>query len=196
LRKIGFFGGTFDPIHTGHLLLADAVRGDAGLDSVLFIPAAVPPHKPDGPKSGADARMRMVRMAIEGNPGFAATDIEIRRTGASYTVDTLAVLQASEEWKDAEWFLLMGADMLADLPNWRNPDEIVRRAVLLVMERPGFDIGAMGTRFARDARIAETPAIGISSTRIRKRIREGLSIRYWVPASVESFILREGLYRT
>ncbi len=196
MRKIGFFGGTFDPVHAGHLLLAEAVRADAGLDQILFVPAAVPPHKPEGPKSGADDRLRMVRLAIEGNPGFAVEELELRRPGASYTVDTLAELQASAEWKDAEWFLLLGADMLADLPNWKNPEEIVRRAGLLVMERPGFDLGAVKPQFLRNAVIVGTPALGISSTLIRSRIREGRSIRYWVPAAVESFILEKRLYRT
>jgi nicotinate-nucleotide adenylyltransferase len=196
LRKIGLFGGTFDPVHTGHLLLADAVRGDAGLDKILFVPAAVPPHKPGGPKSGADDRLHMVHLATEGNPGFGVEDLELRRTGASYTVDTLAELQVSGEWKDVEWFLLMGADMLADLPNWKNPDEIIRRAGLLVMERPGFDVRDRETRFVRNAVFVNTPSLGISSTQIRRRIREGKSIRYWVPAAVESFIREKGLYRT
>jgi nicotinate-nucleotide adenylyltransferase len=196
LRKIGLFGGTFDPVHTGHLLLAESVLGDAGLDSILFIPASVPPHKPEGAASQAEDRMAMVRLAIDGNPGFRASDIELGRTGASYTVDTLAELQASDDWSDAEWFLILGADMLADMPNWRNPDEIVRRAGLLVMERPGFDCRTLQTSYSRAALSVRTPMIDISSTQIRKRIREGRSIRYWVPAAVDSYIREKGLYRT
>jgi len=196
LRRIGLFGGTFDPVHTGHLLLADAVRGNAGLEKIVFVPAAVPPHKPGGPSSGADDRLAMVRLAIEGNPGFEVEDLELRRPGASFTVDTLAELQASPEWGDAEWFLLMGADMLADLPNWKDPDEIVRRAGLLVMERPGFDVREMKTRFASEAVMVKTPSLGISSTQIRRRIREGAPIRYWVPDAVEAYIREKGLYRS
>jgi nicotinate-nucleotide adenylyltransferase len=196
LRKIGLFGGTFDPVHTGHLILAESLLGDAGLDSILFVPASVPPHKPEGAASLAEDRLAMVRLAIDGNPGFRASDIELRRTGASYTVDTLAELQASNDWTDAEWFLILGADMLADLPNWRNPDEIVRRASLLVMERPGFERQTIQTSFSRAASFVRTPLLDISSTQVRKRIREGLSIRYWVPADVGTYIREKGLYRT
>jgi nicotinate-nucleotide adenylyltransferase len=196
LRKIGLFGGTFDPIHTGHLLLAESVLGDAGLDSILFVPASIPPHKPEGAASKAEDRLAMVRLAIDGNPGFRVSDIELRRTGASYTVYTLAELQASDDWTEVEWFLILGVDMLADLPNWRNPDEIVRRAALLVMERPGFESQTIQMPYSRAASFVRTPLLDISSTQIRKRIREGLSIRYWVPADVDTYIREKGLYRT
>jgi nicotinate-nucleotide adenylyltransferase len=196
LRKIGFFGGTFDPVHTGHLLLAESVLGEAGLDMILFVPASVPPHKPEGAASHVEDRLAMVSLAIDGNPGFRVSDIELKRTGASYTADTLAELQASKEWMDAGWFLIMGADMLADLPNWRNPDEIVRRAGLLVMERPGFDGRIPPTDYSSAATFVRTPILDISSTQVRKRIREGRSIRYWVPAAVDSYIREKGLYRT
>jgi nicotinate-nucleotide adenylyltransferase len=196
LRRIGIFGGTFDPVHTGHLLLAETVLGESGLDTVLFIPASVPPHKPEGAASNAYDRLAMVRLAIDGNPGFRLCDIELGRAGASFTVDTLAELQSSEEWRESEWFLLLGADMFADLPNWRNPDEIVRRAGLLVMERPGFDCRTLQTGYSRLASFVRAPRLDISSTQVRKRIREGLSIRYWVPAAVDSYISEKGLYRT
>jgi nicotinate-nucleotide adenylyltransferase len=194
--KIGLFGGTFDPIHTGHLLLADVALGDAGLDQILFVPAAAPPHKPVGPKTSAGDRVQMVRLAVEGHPGFRMTDLELRRPGASYTVDTLVELKDSGEWRGAEWFLLIGADMLLDLTNWKDPDEIVRNAGLLVMKRPGFDIRRAEKKFLKNALQINAPEIGISSTEIRKRIRDGKSIRYWVPESVEAFIRERGLYRT
>ena len=198
MKKIGLFGGTFDPVHIGHLLLADAVRGDAGLDQVLFVPSAVPPHKPPGGRSAPEDRLHMVRLAIEGHGGFDTTDVELRRPGASYTVDTLIELQNSNGWAGVEWFLILGADMWVDLPNWKNPDEIVSRAGLLIMERPGIDArhaGGIEERFLEKAVFVKTPKIGISSTEIRDRVRMGKTIRYWVPRAVEAFILEKGLYR-
>lgn len=198
MKKIGLFGGTFDPVHIGHLLLADAVLGDAGLDQVLFVPSAVPPHKPPGGRSAPEDRLRMVRLAIKGHGGFDTTDVELRRPGASYTVDTLIELQASNGWTGVEWFLILGADMCVDLSNWKNPDEIVSRAGLLIMERPGIDArraGGIEERFLKRAVFMKTPKIGISSTEIRDRVRMGKSIRYWVPRAVETFILEKGLYR-
>jgi nicotinate-nucleotide adenylyltransferase len=195
VKKIGLFGGTFDPVHIGHLLLANTVLGEAGLDSVLFVPAAVPPHKPGGARSDPEDRLRMVRLAIDGHGGFDSTDLELRRPGASYSVDTLVELQASNGPEGVEWFLILGADMWVDLPNWKNPDEIIRRAGLLVMERPGTDARGMEKRFLEKAVFVKTPKIGISSTEIRNRVRAGKSIRYWVPRAVEEFILEKGLYR-
>jgi nicotinate-nucleotide adenylyltransferase len=196
VKRIGVFGGTFDPVHIGHLLLADAVLGEARLDRVLFVPAAVPPHKPGGVRSGPEDRLRMVRLAIEGHGGFDVTNAEMRRPGASYTVDTLSELRSSESRTDVEWFLILGADMYSDLPNWRNPEGIVGMARLLVMDRPGFDLRGTDERFRERAVFVKTPKIGISATEIRDRVRTGKSIRYWVPREVEAYIIEKGLYRT
>jgi nicotinate-nucleotide adenylyltransferase len=196
--RIGLFGGSFDPVHNGHLLLADAVRDEAGLDLVLFVPAAQPPHKPDGPRARPGDRLRMVRMAAEGHAGFAVSELELHRGGTSYTVDTLSELSLSTEWRGAEWFVILGADMWADLPNWKNPDDIARMAVLLVMDRTGSGIRNADPaleRFRERARFMKTPEIAISSTGIRERVRTGRSIRYWVPPAVEAFIYARGLYR-
>jgi nicotinate-nucleotide adenylyltransferase len=189
------FGGTFDPVHIGHLLLADAVLGEARLDRILFVPAAIPPHKSAGDRSDPEDRLRMVKLATEGNDGFEFTDLELRRPGASYTVDTLTELRLSNDWTDVEWFLILGADMWLDLPSWKNPENIIQLAELLVMERPGFDVRGMEERFCKRAVFVKTPQIGISSTEIRNRVRTGKSIRYWVPRAVEEFIFEKGLYR-
>jgi nicotinate-nucleotide adenylyltransferase len=194
--RLGLFGGTFDPVHVGHLLLADTVRSDCGLDRILFIPAAVPPHKREASTSSIDDRYRMVGLAIQDHPGFQVSDLELRRTGASYTADTVLELESSQEWKGWELFLILGADMLIDFVNWKNPDEILKQVRLLVMERPGYDVGLAGKRFLSQCTFVKTPLIDISSSQIRRRICEGKSIRYWVPKAVERFILEKGLYRS
>ncbi len=194
--RIGVFGGTFDPIHAGHLLLAEVALSDCGLDRVLFVPSASPPHKPEHALSPIEDRVNMVRLAAAGHPRFGIAEMEMRRSGPSYTVDTLIALEASFEWKSSEFFLILGSDMLLDLPNWKDPDEIVRRAGLLVLERSGFDGRAAEPRFLSRSVFVNAPRIGISSTEIRDRVRLGKSIRYWVPEAVERFIFERGLYRT
>jgi nicotinate-nucleotide adenylyltransferase len=193
--RLGLFGGTFDPVHIGHLLLADTVLCDCGLDRVLFMPAAVPPHKPEGSKSDADDRLTMVRLAVRDHPGFLASDLELRRTGPSYTLNTVRELTSSGEWKGCELFLILGVDMLIDFAGWHKPDEILKHVRLLVMERPGYDLTRAEKRFLAQSTLVKTPLIQVSSTRIRQRVREGKSVRYWVTDPVERFIFEKGLYR-
>jgi nicotinate-nucleotide adenylyltransferase len=193
--RIGLFGGTFDPIHIGHLLLADTVLCDCRLDRVLFMPAAVPPHKPEGPISNPGDRLSMVHLAVRDHPGFMSSDLELRRTGPSYTMDTVRELTSSEEWKGCELFLIIGADTLIDFAGWNNPDEILKHVRLLVMERPGYELKRAGERFLSKLTFVKTPLIQVSSTRIRQRVREGKSVRYWVTEPVERFIFEKGLYR-
>ncbi len=193
--KVGVLGGTFDPVHAGHLVLAEHAREALGLDVVLFLPAGEPWRKSHRQITPAEHRLAMLRLAIEGNDAFGISDIELRRDGPSYTADTLAAL-AAERLDDAFWFIL-GADALADLPNWYEPERIVAHAVLAVAPREALDVNAtvVGIDDLR-ARIElfDTPRIDISSSDIRDRVASGQSIRYLVPEAVESYIAEHGLY--
>jgi nicotinate-nucleotide adenylyltransferase len=186
--RLGVYGGAFDPPHLGHLVAASDACGALGLHRLLWIPSAVHPLK--AVRTAADVRLEMVRAAIGGDPRFAADDLELRRTGPSYTVDTLRELRVREP--GAELFFLTGADNLADLPRWREPDEIARLATLAVVSRAGDTLPA-GSPYPAVA-VAVT-RVDLSSTEIRRRVAAGLSIRYLVPEAVRAVVEREGLYR-
>lgn len=199
--RLGIYGGTFDPVHYGHLLLAESCREQCRLDRVWFMPAAVPPHKQGVTVSDAAVRIELLQLAIGGHEAFAVSTLEIDRGGVSFTIDTLAAIHEREP--GAELFLLMGADTLEDLPNWREPRRVLELATPAVVHRAG---GA-GPRFeaiatfvaperlaAIKASQVEMPAIGLSSTEIRRRVAEGRSIRYMTPRAVEMGIATRRLY--
>jgi nicotinate-nucleotide adenylyltransferase len=186
--RLGVYGGAFDPPHLGHLVAASDACDALGLNRLLWVPSAVHPLKAVG--TAASVRLEMVNAAIAGDPRFAADDLELRRTGPSYTVDTLRELRAREP--GAELFFLTGADNLADLPRWRDPDEIARLATLAVVSRAG-DTLAPGAPYPAVA-VAVT-RVDVSSTEIRRRVAAGQSIRYLVPEAVRDVIERERLYR-
>jgi len=200
--RLGLFGGSFDPVHYGHLLLAECCREQCRLDEVWFVPAAVPPHKQDRRLSPAEARVEMLELAIAGHEAFSVNRYEVDRGGVSYTVDTLRHVRG--EYPEGEPFLLMGADMLHDLPHWREADQICRLAIPAVVSRPGpgrpnFELLA---GFTPPERIAmarqhevDMPQIELSSKEIRHRVADGLSIRYQTPRAVEKYIETHQLYR-
>lgn len=200
--RIGIFGGTFNPVHYGHLLLAESCREQRGLDEVWLVPAAVPPHKQDLQLVDAAQRLEMLKLAAGGNEAFHVSDLEWKRGGVSYTVDTLEAIHA--ERPDAELYLLIGADTLADLPNWRDPRRVCELALPTAVCRPGsgeLDYEPLAA-FVEPSRLArlrelrvEMPLIGISSRELRARVAAGKSIRYQVPRAVEKFIETAGLYR-
>ena len=195
--RLGLFGGTFDPIHMGHLVLAEACREACGLDRVWFVVAGAPPHKP-GDRTAVDDRLEMVRIAIAGHPSFEVSDLETRRPGPHYSVETIE--EVRRERPDDELFFLIGADSLADLPQWREPDRIVSMATVVVVDRPGNALG-LSSRWpdlspsALPFRKVSIPPIGIASHDLRRRASEGRSIRYLVPRGVEAYIEAHGLYR-
>jgi nicotinate-nucleotide adenylyltransferase len=191
--KLGIFGGTFDPVHHGHLIVAEYVRERAGLDRVLFIPTMISPHKVDVPVTPAIHRFAMLREAVKSNPFFEVSDAEMERGGVSYTVDTLRMI--GERHAGDELFLLIGADNLRDFRSWKDPGEIVKRATLIVMNRPGFSAVPGGAGLPADVMECTVPSIDISATEIRRRVRKGLSISYLVPPSVSRYIGRHRLYR-
>lgn len=200
--RVGLFGGTFDPVHYGHLLLADVAREQCDLDEIWFVPAALPPHKQDSTLAAGEARAEMIELAVAGNPGMLVSRYELDRGGVSYTVDTLR--HFAEETPDAELFFLMGADMLHDLPNWREAHEVCRLAIPIVAERPGSGpldhdclkpiASAERIETFREYQI-EIPQIDLSSTDIRQRVKEERSIRYRTPRAVQKYIEAHGLYR-
>ncbi|MBN1591417.1 MAG: nicotinate-nucleotide adenylyltransferase [Pirellulales bacterium] len=200
--RLGLFGGSFDPVHYGHLLLAECCRAQCGLDRVWFLPAANPPHKKGQQLSPAEQRVAMLRLATAGHEPFEVNTHEIDRGGTSYTVDTLRHFH--EMHGDDELFLLVGADMLADLPNWREADEICRLALPVAVRRPssaklnfdGLDSIASAERINQiRAHQVEMPEIGTSSTELRSRVAAGRSIRFQTPRAVEEYIRMHGLYR-
>ena len=185
--KLGVFGGTFDPPHLGHLIAAQEIHARLGLDRLLLVPAAVPPHKRDREVSPGAVRLEMLRAAVAGDERFEVSDMELRREGPSYTVDTLRELARLHP--DATLFLAIGADQLAEFDTWRAPDEIRRLATLAAFARSGQPVPE-----EPPARRVEVPAIHLSSTEVRRRVAAGEPIRYMVPRDVESVIRREGLY--
>lgn len=196
--RLGIFGGTFDPIHLGHLIIAEELRYRLGLGQVLFLPAARPPHKTDRHISPDRERALMVELAIDGNPAFAISYVDLERGGLSYTADSLEILR--EQYPDQQLYFLMGQDSLRDLPNWHDPNRIARLARLGVALRPGVEVDVNRiVQQVPDAAgridLVDVPLIQIASRVIRERVRSGLPIRYQVPRSVELFIARRGLYR-
>ena len=197
--RIGIFGGTFDPIHVGHLILAEQCREQCQLDEVWFVPAARPPHKLEATISDAKQRTEMLEFAISGNPRFRVSKIELERSGPSFTYLTLEQLKAEDASR--ELFLLIGADSVRDLPTWRNPEQIIELATVVAVnrgEQPPPDISHLGEltkSVAKPQLLTVTmPAIDISATEIRQRVREGRSIRYQVPRAVEVHIHEQRLY--
>lgn len=195
--RLGILGGTFDPPHVGHLAIAQDAWSRIPVDRVLFVPAAVPPHKVGAVGTPASTRLDMVRAAIAGNDRFEASDIELGRSGPSYTVDTLREL--TKRQPGAELFLLLGADQFRELATWREPQAIAALATLVLVPRGGADADAAldaAARLLPDARVLtlDTTRIDVSSTLIRRRRAAGAPIRYLVTDDVLRVIERAGLY--
>jgi nicotinate-nucleotide adenylyltransferase len=195
--SVGILGGTFDPIHHGHLVIADEAREALGLERVLFVPVAVPPHKPGRPVTDPGHRLAMVRLAVDGNPAFAVSAVEVERGGPSYTVDTLEALLADGL---ADPWLIVSSEALAGFPTWREPSRILDLARLAVVPRAGHD--GLGTawfaeRFpGRDHRVRFLPGplLPISGSVVRRRAAAGRSVRYLVPDAVARYIADRALY--
>jgi nicotinate-nucleotide adenylyltransferase len=196
--KLGVIGGTFDPPHYGHLVLAENARVQFALNRVLFVPAGQPPHKPERPVTLAQHRVAMVEAAIAGNKDFTVSRVDLDRPGPHYTVDTLGIL--TRAYPDAVLLFLMGGDSLAEFASWRDPSGIVRQARLAVMARPGWeaDLASLVEEIPdiRDRLILlDAPYLEISGTDLRRRVRRGLPIRYLVPPGVEEYVREHKLYR-
>jgi len=205
--KIGVFGGSFDPVHYGHLLLAQQCLESAGLDRVLMVPAAHSPLKSRSPVADAKARVEMLQLAIADHPQLAISTLEIDRGAISYTVDTLRALHESSP--QDQWFVMMGLDALLDFPRWHQPQEILQLAQLLVVNRPTAS-GAMAAEAWRTladlvteeqldairSSLVDSQQFDFSSTDLRQRSATGRSLRFRTPRAVEMYIESQGLYRT
>jgi nicotinate-nucleotide adenylyltransferase len=194
-QRLGVFGGTFDPPHHGHLALAEWARAELGLERVLFVPAGAPPHKRRTALSSVAHRVAMTRLAVRGNSAFEVSTIESGRRGPSWTADTIRGLAAAHP--RARLYLLMGADMFATFATWREPDEIARRAALVVALRPGSRVPRRVPAPVRDRRGVvwlANPGLDVSSRALRQRARAGRSLRYLVPDAVDRYIERHRLY--
>ncbi|MGH9888882.1 MAG: nicotinate-nucleotide adenylyltransferase [bacterium] len=196
-RTVGMMGGTFDPIHVGHLVIAEAVREALALHRVLFVPAGVPPHKPAAEVTPIGHRLAMVRLAIAGNDAFQLSRVEVDRAGPSYTVDTVERLAA-----DADLVVILSAETFHELPTWHEPERLFAAARVAVVPREGYpapDPSWLATTFpGREDRVTyvTAPHLGLSSTAIRERVAAGRSIRYVVPDAVAAYIADHHLYRT
>ena len=199
-KRIGVLGGTFDPPHVGHLWLATLAADAIGLDRVLFMPAAQPPHKGGQLVSRGADRMLMTRLAITGDPMFDLCPIEMERPGPSYTIDSVDELRRLYG-EEAALFLLMASDSLAQIDSWRSPEELLERIEWIVGPRPGAaipDRPSLEDRFGERAsriHLLDGPSLDVSSTQIRARVAAGETIRYLVPRGVEDLIVDRGLYR-
>jgi nicotinate-nucleotide adenylyltransferase len=195
MRKIGLLGGTFDPIHNGHLIAAQAAQEAAKLDEIWFIPTLLPPHKPQ-PGADSNHRRHMLELAIEGNPAFRVENIELQREGTSYTIDTVIGLQ--QQYPEIMFYWIVGSDMVKDLPNWRKVEELAELISFIGLERPDQpgDDSVLPSFIRRRLLRAAMPPIGVSSSDIRRRLKEGRPIRYMLPESVLDFIRKEGLYES
>lgn len=207
--RLGVFGGTFDPVHYGHLLLAESCREQLNLDEVWFLPTAIPPHKRSRELAPAEARAEMLELALAGYPPFRVSRYEIDRGGVNYTVDTLAELARQDPTR--ELYFLMGADSLRDLPSWKEPARICESATVVVVERADARNGSdapstidlsplaevlSGEQLVRiEAHRVRMPRVDLSSSEIRQRVSAGHSIRYRTPRAVEAYIAAHALYR-
>lgn len=189
--RLGLLGGSFDPIHFGHLRAAENAREELGLGEVVFVPAAEPPHKPKGDLSAAEDRLAMVRLAVAANPAFSVSDLEMLREGPSYTVDTLLAFERVRP--DDELYLIVGSDTLPEMASWREPERIFSLCTVAVAERPGAEAAAAPPG-ARTVRVPG-PELPLSATAVRRRAREGRSVRYLVPDAVADYLEQRRLYR-
>ena len=193
MRRLGILGGTFDPVHIGHLLLAQFIQERIPLDAVLFVPAAAPPHKEEQPpQAPAIDRWAMVQLAVQGFPDFQASDIELDRPGKSYTFDTLRELRAGRP--DTDLYLIIGADNVSQLSTWHEPEGILDLCTVVAGSRITDDLQADPALVARML-LLDTPVFQVSSTEIRQRLEQDLPIRCMVPENVEAYIADRGLYR-
>lgn len=196
--RVGVLGGTFDPIHIGHLVAAEEVRAQLGLDRAVFVPAGLPPHKLSNDISPVDHRLAMVKLAIASNPYFTVSRVDIDHFGPCYTVDTIELLRA-ELGPDIKLYFIMGSDSLADIITWHRPERLIRLCRLAVVERPGYRVDMEELErslpgITSRVHFVNSPQLDISSTDIQRRVRQGLPIKYQVPEVVENYIYEHGLY--
>ena len=190
MSKVGIFGGTFDPIHLGHLITAQSVREIRNLEKIIFIPAFISPHKSDAKTSSAEDRLNMIKLAIDGIPFFDYSDMEIKKGGVSFTVDTLKELKHNYD----ELEFIIGYDNIFEFHTWKDPDEIMKLAKILVLKRKSSHPPQFKDKYYHQAVFVQTRGIEISATDIRERVKKGLPINFLVPPNVLEYIHKHNLY--
>ncbi len=194
LPALGVLGGTFDPIHYGHLIIARALVEELNLAQMLFLLSAHPPHKKASAIAPWQDRLQMMKLALQGNPHFQTSDVELKQHGPSYTVETMKLLQSRYAQRYRVLFVV-GADSILDIFTWHQPERLLDSRSLVVVPRPGCDLRQLDPRVAEKVTVVHTPLIEISSSDIRQRINQGLSIQYLMPEEVTRYIRDHNLYR-
>ncbi len=192
--KMGLYGGTFDPIHNGHLLLAEWIREKLELDKIAFIPAFIPPHKMTQKITAAELRFQMIQLAIRSNPHFEVSDYEVNKQGVSFSIDSILHFRSLYGMRPEQLFFLIGSDSLIDFDGWYKPDEILKNCRIIVYRRSHFNPAMVKHAYVQRVTFVENPYIDISSSDIRSRVFQGRSIKYMVSPEVEAFILGNSLY--
>ncbi len=187
--KIGILGGTFNPVHIGHLILAEEAREKLGLDKIIFIPTALPPHKDNLNIAPADSRLKMLKLAIKGNRYFAVSDIEIKRRGRSFTIDTLKELK--RKYSRDELYFIIGSDLLKYLNEWKDLNEIIKMVKFVAATRPGYPL----EQIPHYIKTLAIRAVDVSGFEVRECVRENKSFRYLVPETIFNYINRANLYK-
>lgn len=197
MKRIGIYGGTFNPIHMAHLITAGDVKEQMNLDKVLFVPASRPPHKDPDELIEFSKRIEMVRIAVEGNNDFEVSDIEssLAQDSKNYTVNTLLALREIYEKQQVKFYLIVGMDQLIDLHTWKDPGKLFMLSEVVVINRPGYVIQQVNNEFVGRAILVPVRSLDISSSEIRQRISEKRSIRYLVPEKVENYIKTNNLFK-
>jgi nicotinate-nucleotide adenylyltransferase len=193
--RLGIFGGTFNPIHLGHLIIAQESLYQFKLDRIIFVPAAMPPHKSKRDIAIAHHRLRMVKLAIAGNPQFAISDIELKRKDKSYTIETIKTLQ-NKYRPQTELNFIIGLDALLEFFTWKDASELLELCWFLVAPRKGFEINLLDTRIKHRMRLIDMEPVNISASEIRKRIRLHSPIRYYLPEKVYKYLIESSVYDT
>ncbi len=195
MKRLGIFGGVFDPVHLAHLIEAENAREHLKLDKVIFIPSGTPPIKNSDRLLDAEIRLHLVKLAIDGNPNFESSDIEVKnKTGKSYTVDTLLKLSENFKGENVKLYLIIGIDNFAQIRKWKEPEKIFTFSEVVVINRPGYDIREIKNEFSNRILFIPEPIIDISATDIRNRVKERRTIKYLVPEKIEKYILENKLY--
>ncbi|MBI2429733.1 MAG: nicotinate-nucleotide adenylyltransferase [Ignavibacteriales bacterium] len=193
MKKIGIYGGTFNPPHIGHLITAEYVKGSIGLDEIIFVPSFITPHKRKGEERTADHRFEMTTRAVKGNTDFSVSDYELKKGDTSYTIET--VEHFIKKYSGCSLFLIIGTDNYMTFHLWKAPDKILERAALVVMNRPNFPRNVNEVFGTKNTIFIDVPNIDISSSEIRRRVKGGKSVRYLVPDDVDRYIQQHGLYK-
>jgi nicotinate-nucleotide adenylyltransferase len=195
MKKIGLFGGTFDPVHNGHLIIAEYLRDELELEEIWFIPAKIHPLKDNRNITPEEHRVRMLELAVADNPLFRVSRVELERESVSYTIDTIETLLKQYAHLNPRFYFFIGMDNVNELYRWKRPDDILRKCQVVAFGRPGFTPHEEAKKFLPYIKFVHVPLLEISSTFVRQRIREGRSVRYLIPDAVWRYIDEKQLYQ-